>query len=407
MKREKTTVYMDEDQWANQGQRAFRAVFDGDPDCVGAAPGRVNLIGGHTDYNDGFVLPVAIDRHTVVAGRRRPDETVVVHSQTLDETAEFQLSTLEPQHDGAWVDYIAGVIDAIGTEKSVGGMDLIVTGDVPLGAGLSSSAALELAVGAVVRETFDLELDDQTLTALCRSAETDVVGVSCGIMDQYTATFGETDHALFLDCREQTHECVHLSGDVRIVVVDTNVKHELAGSAYNERVTECQQGVAEFESLLSHEVNALRDVSVEEFETYAASIGQPVRDRCEHVIRENERVRLAASALENGEIDECGKLMFSSHESLERLYEVSCHELDVVVDCARETEGVVGARMTGGGFGGSVVALVSLDAVDSFVEAVHETYPEETGVEADIHICGTSDGVRVSNRENGAEEHTE
>jgi galactokinase len=387
---------MEKDQWVTDGKAAFRSVFDGEPDCVSVAPGRVNLIGGHTDYNDGYVLPVAIDRHTVVAGRRRPDRTVVAHSQTLAKTIRFDLSSVEQQRDASWGEYVAGVIDALNTESSLGGMEFVITGDIPLGAGVSSSAALELSVGALVRDLFDLQVDDRTLADRCWKAETEFVGVECGIMDQYAAAFGEADHALFLDCQDQTHDAVRLSDDVRIVVIDTNVKHELAASAYNDRVSECQEGVAEFDALLSLTVTSLRDVSVEEFERHAESIRQPVRDRCEHVISENDRVRMAAEALESGDSERCGTLMFASHESLKELYEVSCPELDLVVRCAHETEGVIGARMTGGGFGGSVVALVRPDTINSFAETLHKVYPAETGIEPGVYTCRTSDGVSVS-----------
>lgn len=387
---------MEEDQWMTDGKAAFQTVFDGAPDCISIAPGRVNLIGGHTDYNDGYVLPVAIDRHTVVAGRRRPDQTIVVHSQTRAETMRFDLPTIDLKHDTSWSEYIAGVIDALNAEKSLGGMEFVITGDVPLGAGLSSSASLELAVGAFVRDLFDLTIDDQTLANRCWKAETEFVGVECGIMDQYAATFGETNHALFLDCQDETHDVVELAEDTLIVVVDTNVKHELAASAYNIRVSQCQEGVDQFDQVLSHRVSSLRDVSIKEFERHTESISQPVRDRCEHVIRENDRVRVAATALENGDVEQCGNLMFASHESLSELYEVSCPELDLVVRCANETEGVIGARMTGGGFGGSVVALVHPNVVDSFTDTLHEVYPAETGIELSVYTCRASDGVTVS-----------
>ncbi len=376
-----------------KGKEAFQAAFDDDPKCVSAAPGRVNLIGGHTDYNRGYVLPVAIDRHTVVAGRRRTDQEIVVHSQTLAETIRVDLSTVEQQQNTSWIEYVIGVVSALVGETLPSGMELVITGDIPLGAGLSSSASLELAVGATVRDLFDLQLDDRSLASRCWTAETEFVGVECGIMDQYAATFGEENHALFLDCHNKTHETIKLTDDLRIIVVDTNVKHELAASAYNDRVSECQEGVEEFNKLLSHEVSSLRDVSVEEFESYAESIRQPVRDRCEHVIRENRRVQVAAQALKSNDLEQCGNLMFSSHESLRDLYEVSCPELDMVVDWAHETEGLMGARMIGGGFGGSVIALATSDMLNSFKKVVEKSYFTETGIEPEIYTSQTSDGV--------------
>jgi len=383
---------------------AFRDAFGGDPTVVGTAPGRVNLVGGHTDYNEGFVLPAAIDRRTAVAGRTCEDRTLAVHVAALDDRHEASLEGLEPGDWPRWFDYVAGVVDALdvpageGSDPSNRGFELAVAGDVPLGAGLSSSASLELAVAAAVRELAGLAFDDRELAVRCWEAETGFVGLDCGIMDQYAAALGEVDAALFLDCRMREHETVQMPTDARLVVVDTDVEHELAASAYNDRVAECATAVDRFDDLLDRDVSALRDVSATEFEAHADALSRPARDRAEHVVRENERVREAAARLREGELNRCGDLLYASHGSLRDLYEVSCDELDAVVGIARETGGVHGARMTGGGFGGSVVCLVAPDAVARLVAAVEREYPDRTGVEPGVYPCAVGRGVDIHRR---------
>jgi galactokinase len=252
-------------------------------------------------------------------------------------------------------------------------------------------------VGAAATRLADLDVSREDLALLCRRAENEFVGVSCGIMDQFTVTFGEAGHALFLDCRTREHRHIPFGegAGVRTVVVDTNVAHELADSAYNERLATCRDGADRFDALLDHEVSALRDVSAAEFEAHADDLPEPMRSRCAHVVSENERVRAAADALAAGDVEGVGEAMVRSHESLRDDYEVSCDELDAVVECARDAAGVVGARMTGGGFGGSVVCLVHEGAVGAFSEQVARTYRDATGVEADVYACTTVDGVTV------------
>ena len=375
----------------------FRDRFgEGSPLAVAAAPGRVNLIGGHTDYNDGFVLPAAIDRRTYVAVRPREDRTVRAYSAEFDDHQSFELGDIRPGNGPRWLDYVAGVVGEISGYGDLPGMDLHVGGDLPLGAGLSSSAALELAVAAAACEAGDLDLPKDELATLCRRAENEFVGVSCGIMDQFASAFGEAGGALFLDCRSREFRTIPFDADsVQIVVVDTNVKHELADSAYNDRLEECREGAERFDALLDREVTSLRDVSVDDFERHADDLPEPVRSRCAHVIGENERVRAAAEALEAGDVDRVGDLMYRSHESLRDRYEVSCEELDLVVDLARKTDGAVGARMTGGGFGGSAVCVVRADAVPTFAERVEEEYAAAAGVDPDVYECATADGVSV------------
>ncbi|WP_224449880.1 galactokinase [Haloprofundus salilacus] len=367
---------------------------------VGAtAPGRVNLVGGHTDYNDGFVLPAAIDRRTAVAARARDDETIRVYSADFAEAATFELSKLDPPDAAEWVDYVKGVVAelrAVDGGEAVRGAELAIVGDVPRGAGLSSSAALELAVGGALVTAFELDVDRRSLADLAWRAETEFVGLDCGIMDQYAVALCEADAALFLDCRDRSTELVPFDGDrARIVAVDTNVEHELVDSAYNDRVRECARGVDLLDDRLDAEIGSLRDVSPAALNAHADALPETIRRRCRHVVSENERVRRAAAALREGDFTAVGELMFDSHESLRGDYEVSCAELDLVVDVARETEGVYGARLTGAGFGGSVVSLVAPEAVAEFEAAIRREYPERTGVEPDIYDCDVVGGYAV------------
>lgn len=388
--------------------RATAACRDrfGAPTVVADAPGRVNLVGGHTDYNEGLVLPAAIDRRTAVAARPNGDGRIRVYSATVGETA-----TVAPGDDprGDWTDYVAGVARALRSEAereapnapntedgSATGTDLAVASDVPPGAGLASSAALTVATGAALGALAGIDAPDRRLAALCRRAETEFVGVPCGILDQFAAVFGRRDRALALDCRSRDYEYVPLAGtDARIVAVDTNVEHDLAASAYDERRRTCRRGVDLLAGLLDREVDALRDVPRDAFERVDDDLPPTVRARCRHAIAENERVREATAALRAGEFDRAGACMDASHRSLREDYEVSCAELDAVVDVARNCPGVHGARMTGGGFGGSVVALVAPDAVDRFAARVAREYPDRTGIEPDVYRCTAADGYGV------------
>ncbi len=367
----------------------------GPPRVAASAPGRVNLVGGHTDYNDGWVLPAAIDRRTAVAARDRSDDRLRVYSAATDE--ERTVGPDDPT--GGWTDYVAGVAWALREAGvPVGGADLAVASDVPVGAGLSSSAALEVAVAGALCELADgdADLGPLDLARACRRAENDFVGVSCGVLDQFAAVSGRRDHAVELDCRTLDGEFVPLDADrARLVAVDTNVHHELADSAYGERRATCERGVELLAAELGREIDALRDVSPAEFERVEDALPDPVRARCRHVVRENGRVREAAAALRAGEYGRVGSLMRESHASLREDYAVSCAELDAVVDIADGVGGVHGARMTGGGFGGSVVALVRPDAVEEFRRAVERESPDRTGIDPDVYACTPDDGLRV------------
>ena len=349
---------------AQHVRRNFELRFNEAPRLF-SAPGRVNLIGEHTDYNDGFVLPMAIDRRTYVAGSARADTRVVVHSLNADSTVEFDLARPGPPRRGSWLDYVEGTARAlIDRGFTLRGANLLVESDVPTGAGLSASAALELSVGFALASLSSPTPPDRVKLALAgQAAEHDYVGTRCGIMDQYIAALGLARHALLVDCRSLEFRSVPLSlGSASILICDTRVKHELATSAYNERRKQCEDGVAWIARELPA-VRALRDVSEAELDALGRPLPPLLERRCRHVITENARTLQAAQALEAGQLTELGALMFASHASLRDGYEVSCPELDEAVAAAASEAGVYGSRMTGGGFGGCTVTVLERDAV--------------------------------------------
>jgi galactokinase len=398
-----------------EAHTAFDDAYDGAPTVVASAPGRVNLVGGHTDYNEGFVLPVAVDLRTAVAAGPRDDGRIRLRSTDFEHEVVVDGPPDEPiarDRDDAWANYPLGVLGELAgadLARIDGGLDLLVAGDVPRGAGLSSSAALEVATAAAgYALTTDVDLDPdgeddlprRELAEAAWRAETGFVGVDCGIMDQYASACSRADEALFLDCRSRETQGVPFSTgtdrEVRVVVVDTRVEHDLAESAYNDRVAECREATERLDALFGG-VESLRDVSRDEFVAHARSFPGSLRRRVRHVITENERVRAAVDALRAGDLETVGDRMYESHASLRDDYEVSCPELDAVVDIAHRTAGVLGARMTGGGFGGSVVALVSAHAVDDCRGRIERELSEEVGHEVDprTFVCESADGVRL------------
>ena len=373
---------------------AFRRRYPGgDPRCF-RAPGRVNLIGEHTDYNDGFVLPMALDRFTAVAVRPRADRQVNVWSESMQASYSFSLDQNERKRSH-WSDYIAGVAWALEIKRvRLPGADLHVASSVPVGAGLSSSAALEIASALALLSTAGRTLEPGEMARLAQHAENAFVGMQCGIMDQVVSVHGVRGHALFLDCRSLEYRPVPLApGRVRIVVSDTRVKHALGSSAYNRRRAECREGV----SILNRfypEVEALRDVNLRQFEEHQGRMPEAVRKRCRHVILENGRVRDSVEALESGDPVRFGRLMDASHESLRDDYEVSCPELDIMVEIARALPGCLGARMTGGGFGGCTVNLVEAGAVEGFRSGLARAYREAAGTDPWVHVCEPAGGAQ-------------
>src|SRR5262245_10121857 len=362
---------------------------------VFSAPGRVNLIGEHTDYNDGFVLPMAIDRRTYIAAAARQDSIIRCNSNEFSGQVEFSLGAdLQPSKD--WSNLIRGMAASlmrVGYDLS--GADLLVESDVPIGSGLSSSAALEVAAGfALLNLSFDLPIDPIDLALAAQRAEQDFTGTQCGIMDQFVACLAVKDHALLIDCRSLEYDAVQLGmNEALIVVCNTMVKHDLSSGEYNRRRAECQEAVKQLAGNL-REVESLRDVDIEKFDAYSATLPELIGRRSRHVITENRRTLNAVQSLKTGDLRQFGQLMYASHESLSRDYEVSCPELDLLVELASQCPGVFGARMTGGGFGGCTVNLLAANEVDHFVESVATEYENKTGKKPECYICQPSEGMK-------------
>jgi galactokinase len=373
----------------------FRQQFGHEEVRIFRAPGRVNLIGEHTDYNDGFVLPIAIDRETVVAAAANNSRRVRVHSLNVDELAEFDLDNPGPKLRGVWLDYIEGVAQSLMSRGThLVGVDMALSSDVPAGAGLSSSAALEISTGMAMLAVSNVEIDRVELALSGQQAEHEYVGTKSGIMDQFVATFGLRGHALLIDCRSLELTQIPLdTSETVIAICDTRIKHELSSSEYNTRREECERGVEIISEALPC-ISALRDVSVADFEKYEDRLPEPIRSRCRHVVTENARALSAAAALQAGDFALTGRLMLGSHESLRDDYEVSCKELDALVEIATSIEGVRGARMTGGGFGGCTVNLVERRALEEFQEKVTGEYNKVTGLIPTIYVSEPVDGAR-------------
>ena len=378
-----------------QVEEAFRAEFGAEPEAVIRAPGRVNLIGEHTDYNDGFVLPMAIDQAVWIALRQAPGAAVAAYSVDFGERRGFELADVASRREQGqvaegWLEYLKGMAWALADAgHRLRGWQGVVAGDVPIGAGLSSSAALELATARAFATVSDLPWDPAAMALLGQKAENQWVGVNCGIMDQMISAAGREGHALLLDCRSLDSELVPLPPGVAVVVLDTGTRRGLVDSAYNERRSQCESAAAHFG------VNALRDVSAAQFEKRAGELDEVTRKRARHVIAEIERTVEAAAAMKSSDAAHLGALMDASHESLRSDFEVSSEALDVMVDCARAATGCLGARMTGAGFGGCAVALVGEAETDGFAEVVAGSYRERTGNEPSVYVCSATDGAAV------------
>jgi len=358
------------------------------------APGRVNLIGEHTDYNDGFVLPIAIEGAVSIIGSPAPGNTVELFSCDFNELASFSLEKRSFNKEKKWINYIQGVADVLIREGyRLSAFRGVAAGDVPIGAGLSSSAAFEVASVFFFAEMMRLDIEAKKIALLGRKAENEFVGVGCGIMDQFISVFGKNDSALLLDCRNLEHKLVPLdTSAARVIVAHTGVHHELGESQYNIRRNECKAGL-EILKRKKRGITSLRDVSFEEFQELEGCLPQPINRRIRHVISENERTLEGAGALERGDMRRFGKLMVRSHESLRSDYEVSCRELDIMVDIALGTRGVIGARMTGAGFGGCTVNLVKARDVKAFSGGLRDGYKAATGIEPMIYETPAADGA--------------
>ena len=372
----------------------FHSMFGREPRLF-AAPGRVNLIGEHTDYNDGFVLPIAIDRQTVIAAVARDDRRYRVHSVSENETLEFDLDEAGTPQRGLWLDYVEGMARVLESRgHRLVGLDMLIDSDVPLGAGLSSSAALEVSSGLTMLSHIDADIDRVRLALDAQQAEHRYVGTMSGIMDQFISSLGRQGHALLIDCRHLDADPVPVdTSDIAIVVCDTNVRHELASSEYNTRRRECEKSVEILRAALPT-IQALRDVTLVDFDRHGHLLPEPLFRRARHVVTENVRTLSATIALRSGDFEKAGRLMLQSHLSLRDDYEVSVPELDALVEIAHSVDGMLGARMTGGGFGGSTVALVRRGALDEFTSTVATRYREQIGRDATIYVVEIADGAR-------------
>jgi galactokinase len=370
----------------------FRARFGTEP-RIFRAPGRTNLIGEHTDYNDGFVMPAALEYCCWIAAGRRADRRLALHSENLEATSEVDLSSSSLEPAGAWSDYATGVavmLARAGFEPC--GADLLIHSDVPTGAGLSSSAAFEVATACALVDLSGISVDRKRLAQLCQQAENEFVGVRCGVMDQFTSLHGQAGHALLLDCRSLEFEQVPLPPGVALVLCNTGVNHKLAGGEYNRRRADCEDAVRGLAAVLPG-IRALRDVSPEQLEQHKARLPEKTYRRARHVVLENMRVIQAAQALRQGDLERFGTLMQESHASLRDLYEVSCPELDMMVELAHRQRGVYGARMTGGGFGGCTVNLVEARYVEGFRREIARAYEEATRIRPEIYECAPGDAA--------------
>jgi galactokinase len=363
----------------------FQDIYRADECVVASAPGRVNIIGEHTDYNDGFVLPTPIGSRLFIAGRRRTDDEFHLYAYDYCEDYAFTLGEQTLSKDHSWANYPMGVVDAIQRKGyPLRGADLLIKGDVPQAAGLSSSAALEVATARVLVELYNIKIDPVELAYLGKAAENDFIGLKSGIMDQFCASLGEQGQALLIDCRSNEHRNIKIPAGYTLIAVHTGIKRKLDSSAYNERVQQCRTGV-EAIHMRNPTVKSLRDASMVDVTKAAGDLSEVVYRRCLHVVTENRRVLSAVEAMEAGDAAKLGALMYESHKSLRDDYGVSCRELDVLVEIASATDYVLGARLTGAGFGGCTINLLPRHNLTEFVEEVTRKYQESTGIRPEVY----------------------
>jgi galactokinase len=364
---------------------------------VFSAPGRVNLIGEHTDYNDGFVLPMAIEKEIVMLGQLRNDRLVQVFDFVYKAETKFSLDNLSPSKKETWANYLMGVMDEIQKEGyPLQGANLIFGSNISRKAGLSSSAALEVVTTLTMAKLNSLDIEPLEIAHLSRRAENNFVGVACGIMDQYISCLGQKNYALFIDCRTNKYELIPFKDhNYQIVICNSKIQRSLINSEYNKRREECKRAAKFFTHRLGSKIRALRDVTIEEFKQYQVQLPEIIARRARHVIFENYRVQAGVQALRGGNYSAFGQLMIESHQSLKDDYEVSCEELDLLVDLAVKQKGVLGARMTGAGFGGCTVNLIEQNYIDGFKESIKNEYRKITGILPDIYVTPPAEGAKV------------
>ncbi|MFC1726023.1 galactokinase [candidate division KSB1 bacterium] len=374
----------------------FREIFGKKSSINAKAPGRANIIGEHTDYNGGFVLPIGIDRNIYTAASKNNENNVNVYSYDFQNKVSFNIDNLQYDNQNRWSNYLKGVINEFKIAGyRVSGFNMVFGGDIPVAAGLSSSAAVELATAITIKKLFNLKIDKIELAKLCQKAENNFVGVKCGIMDQFTSSLAITDQAILLDCKTLQYKYIpFILSDFIIVLCNTNKKRELVDSEYNRRKKECESGVRFFKKI-NPGIEFLRDVDLNMFESNQFRLPENVRKRCEHVIYENERVLKTVESLKTDAIPDIGVLLFKSHNSLKNLYEVSCKELDIMVNIAARIDGCIGSRMMGAGFGGCTINLVKKHCIEEFSYKIKTKYRKKTKIDPDIYICKTENGAEI------------
>lgn len=380
-----------------QTRELFAKQFGGAPQAVCQAPGRVEILGNHTDYNGGHVLTVAIDRTIVIAGSRNESGNANIYSNVIGAAAEFPVASL--QHDDAspWADYVKGVADqAQKLGAAIGGFNAVICGDLPIGAGVSSSAALETSTALLLKALFPYEIEPMALAQLCRRAENEFVGMPCGLLDQFTSTFGKENAMLWLDCDTLEHEAFVMPTPApKIVLCHSGVKHKLVEGEYKSRREQCEEAARILGEKTGKTPRFLRDITYEEFLRYKADLKPVVQRRAQHIMEENRRVLAGVEALKNGDLVKLGQCIFESHASSRDLFENTCPELDVLIEEAKTVPGCYGAKMTGGGFGGATVNLIEADKIDSFTSTIKARYKERTGMSCDPMICEAASGARI------------
>lgn len=381
-------------------RREFEQKFGGHGDIRAYfAPGRVNLIGEHTDYNGGHVFPCALTLGTYAVARKREDNKIRLYSMNFEQRGviETGLDDLTPYKEAGWTNYPKGVMWAFEKRgyKLPVGLDIVIYGNIPNGSGLSSSASLEVLTGLVLKDMFGFEVSMIDIALIGQYSENNFNGCNCGIMDQFASAMGKKDHAIFLDTNTLEYEYAPVVlEDAKIVIINSKVKHSLVDSAYNDRRNECETALKELQTVI--DIKTLGDLTEEQYEENKAAIQSEIRrKRAKHAVYENQRAIRAVAALKANDVETFGKLMNASHVSLRDDYEVSCEEIDILVDLAWETEGVIGSRITGGGFGGCTVSIVKNEAVDGFVENIGKQYKEKVGHEADFYVVDIGEGAHV------------
>ncbi|UOY04958.1 galactokinase [Muricauda sp. SCSIO 64092] len=377
----------------NDVKETFAERFKKEPLLI-FSPGRINIIGEHTDYNDGFVFPAAVDMGVVAAIHKSDTTYCTAIALDFDSTIVFELDKIKPSKEGSWENYVLGVVAEIQKQgKVLGNFNIVLKGNIPEGAGMSSSAALENSVTLGLNELFQLGFSKEEMIFISQKAEHNYVGVKCGIMDQYASMFGIKDHALHLDCRTIKAKPYHIDfKDHRLVLINTNVKHSLSTSAYNDRRAACE--------LVSKVLGivALRDASGADLEQIRDKVSEENYQKALYIVQETGRTIQAAKAIENNDLETLGQLIYQSHEGLSKQYKVSCEELDFLVDRAKENPNVIGARMMGGGFGGCTINLVTRTSVEAFVKSVSAAYAKKFNKDCSVYHVALSDGTHIIDR---------